>query len=60
MLTYMQIKHAIDDSYWLNDLILDLLPLLLLIPLDLITIFLQPIYFIAYKKWNKNRWHTNR
>lgn len=57
MLTYMQIKHAINDSYWLDKLILDLLPLLLLIPLDLITIFLQPIYFIAYKKWNKkNRW----
>ena len=51
MLTYMGMKRAIEDSWDLGELALNLLLVTFMIVIDIATLPFQPIYYIAYKKW---------
>jgi hypothetical protein len=53
MLTYMTCKHAIRDSYDLEDLATTLSVILFIVVVDIVFIFLQPLFYIIYKKWSK-------
>lgn len=51
MLTYMQIKNIIEDSYDLEDVIMGCIIIPLFLFLDFILIILQPLFYIIYNKW---------
>lgn len=51
MLTYMQIKNVIDDSYDIEDVVIGCIIIPLFVFVDIIFIFFQPIFYLVYKKW---------
>ena len=49
----MWLKHTIEASYNLDDLLCGLFFIPIIILFDIVMILFQPIFYIAYKKWVK-------
>ena len=54
MITYCLIKLAIEDSYDYEDLITYFLFMLFTIPIDLLFVILQPLFYILVRKWESD------
>ena len=55
MITYLSIKRGIEEAYDLEEFIFTLITTPMMISLDLILILFQPILYLIYKKWQKER-----
>jgi hypothetical protein len=55
MITYLLIKYGNEKAYDLEDFICILIATPLAIIVDLLFVLFQPIFYLIYKKWQKER-----
>lgn len=49
----MWIKKTINENYNMDDLMEDLMWTPVIVIFDIISLFLQPFYFVAYRKFKR-------
>jgi hypothetical protein len=55
MITYLLIKYGNEKAYDLEDFICILIATPLAIIVDLLFVLFQPIFYLIYEKWQKER-----
>lgn len=55
MITYLSTKSGVENSYDLEEFYFTLMMIPLTILVDLVFIIFQPIFYLIYKWWRKER-----